>query len=82
MTATAMTDTQARRPVSGFAIATLLLSLTGLVVPAVVCGVVALGRIRCGTHRGVLPMVVGLAISTAWVVLSALFVIYALTDWR
>jgi hypothetical protein len=38
--------TQPQRPVSGFAIATLVLGIMGIVLPAVICGIVALGQIR------------------------------------
>ena len=41
--------TQPQRPVSGFAIATLVM---GIVLPAVICGIVALGQIRGGSHSG------------------------------
>ena len=47
--------TQPQRPVSGFAIATLVLGIMGIVLPAVICGIVALGQIRGGIYsvRGV-----------------------------
>jgi hypothetical protein len=45
--------TQPQRPVSGFAIATLGLGIMGIVLPAVICGILALGQIRGGSHSGV-----------------------------
>jgi len=45
--------TQPQRPVSGFAIATLGLGIMGIVLPAVICGIVALGQIRGGSYSGV-----------------------------
>jgi hypothetical protein len=44
--------TQPQRPVSGFAIATLVLGITSIVLPAVICGIVALGQIRGGSYSG------------------------------
>ena len=38
-----MTAPPAGRPVSGFAVATLVLGITGIVLPAVICGIL-LGR--------------------------------------
>ena len=45
--------TQPQRPVSGFAIATLVLGIMGIVLPAVICGIVALGQIRGGATAAV-----------------------------
>ena len=45
--------TQPQRPVSGFAIATLVLGIMGIVLPAVICGIVALGQIRGGSYGAV-----------------------------
>src|SRR6478752_2327443 len=36
-----------------FAIATLVLGIMGIVLPAVICGIVALGQIRGGSYSGV-----------------------------
>ena len=47
-----MTAPSAGRPVSGFAVATLVLGIMGIVIPAVICGIVALGQIRGGCHSG------------------------------
>ena len=44
--------TQPQRPVSGFAIATLVLGIMAVVLPAVICGIVALGQIRGGSRSG------------------------------
>jgi hypothetical protein len=45
--------TQPQRPVSGFTIATQVLGVMGIVLPAVICGIVALGQIRGGSYSGV-----------------------------
>jgi hypothetical protein len=69
--------TQPQRPVSGFAIATLVLGIMGImgimgiVLPAVICGIVALGQIRGGSYSGRGMVIAGLLISAAWVLLVA-----------
>ena len=45
--------TQPQRPVSGFTITTLVLGIMGIVPPAVICGIVALGQISGGSYSGV-----------------------------
>ena len=59
----------AERPVSGFAVATLVLGIAGIVLPAVICGIVALGQIRGGSHSGGGLVTAGLLISAVWVLL-------------
>lgn len=44
--------TQPQCPVSGFAIATLVLDIMGIVLSVVICGIVALGQIRAGSFSG------------------------------
>jgi hypothetical protein len=70
--------TQPQRPVSGFAIATLVM---GIVLPAVICGIVALGQIRGGSYSGRGMVIAGLLISAAWVFLVAAFAAYAVIAW-
>jgi hypothetical protein len=70
--------TQPQRPVSGFAIATLVL---GIVLPAVICGIVALGQIRGGGYSGLGMVIAGLLISAAWVLLVAAFAAYVAIAW-
>ena len=70
--------TQPQRPVSGFAIATLVM---GIVLPAVICGIVALGQIRGGSYSGRGMVIAGLLISAAWVFLVAAFVAYVVIAW-
>lgn len=62
--------TQPQRPVSGFAIATLVM---GIVLPAVICGIVALGQIRGGSYSGRGMVIAGLLISPAWMFPVAAF---------
>ena len=45
--------TQPQRPVSRFAIATLVLGIMGIVLQAVICGIVALGQIRAAATAAV-----------------------------
>jgi hypothetical protein len=70
--------TQPQRPVSGFAIATLVM---GIVLPAVICGIVALGQIRGGSYSGRGMVIAGLLISAAWVFLVAAFAAYVVIAW-
>jgi hypothetical protein len=70
--------TQPQRPVSGFAIATLVL---GIVLPAVICGIVALGQIRGGSYSGRGMVMARLLISAAWVFLMAAFAAYVIITW-
>jgi hypothetical protein len=72
---------QEQRPVSGFAIATLVLGICGIVLPAVICGIVALGQTRGGSHSGRGMAIAGLLISAAWVLLLALFIAYVIIAW-
>jgi hypothetical protein len=65
--------TQPQRPVSGFAIATLVLGIMGIVLSAVICGIVALGQIMGGSYSGRGMVIAGLLISAAWVLLVAAF---------
>jgi hypothetical protein len=62
--------TQPQRPVSGFAIATLVM---GIVLSAVICGIVALGQITGGSYSGRGMVIAGLLISAAWLLLVAAF---------
>jgi hypothetical protein len=73
--------TQPQRPVSGFAIATLVLDIMGIVLPAVICGIVALGQIRGGGYSGLGMVIAGLLISAAWVLLVAAFAAYVAIAW-
>jgi hypothetical protein len=66
-------NTQPQRPVSGFAIATLVLGVMGIVLPAVICGIVALGQIRDGSYSGRGMVMTRLLISAAWVFPVAAF---------
>ena len=70
--------TQPQRPVSGFAIATLVM---GIVLPAVICGIVALGQIRGGSYSGRGMVIAGLLISAAWVFPVAAFAAYVVIAW-
>ena len=71
----------AERPVSGFAVATLVLGIVGIVLPAVICGIVALGQIRGGSHSGKGMAIAGLLISAVWVILLGLYVAYVVLAW-
>jgi hypothetical protein len=71
----------AQRPVSGFAVATLVLGITGIVLPAIICGIVAIGQLRAGTHSGKNLVVAGLLISAMWLVLLASYVAYLVAAW-
>jgi len=64
---------QPQRRVSGFAIATLVL---GIVLRALICGIVALGQIRGGSYSGRGMVMAGPLISAAWVLLVAAFAAY------
>ena len=70
--------TQPQRPVSGFATATLVM---GIVLPAVICGIVALGQIRGGSYSGRGMVIAGLLISAAWVFLVAAFAADVVIAW-
>jgi hypothetical protein len=63
--------TQPQRPVSGFAIATLVLAIMGIVLPAVICGIVALGQITGVSYSERGMVIAGLLISAASVLLVA-----------
>jgi hypothetical protein len=76
-----LAHTQPQRPVSGFAIATLVLGIIGIVLPAVICGIVALGQIRGGSYSGRGMVIAGLLISAAWVLLVAAFAAYVVITW-
>ena len=76
-----MTAPSAGRPVSGFAVATLVLGIMGIVLPAVICGIVALGQIRGGSYSGRGLVVAGLLISAAWVLLLGLYVASVVLAW-
>ena len=73
--------TQPQRPVRAFAIATLVLGIMGIVLPAVICGIVALGQIRGGSYSGRGMVIAGLLISAAWVFLVAAFAAYVVIAW-
>ena len=73
--------TQPQRPVSGFAIATLVLGIMGIVLPAVICGIVALGQIWGGSYSGRGMVIAGLLISAAWVLLVVAFAAYVVIAW-
>ena len=73
--------TAPQRPVSGFAIATLVLGIVGIVLPAVICGIVALGQIRSGSHSGRGLAIAGLLLSALWVLLLGLYVAYVVIAW-
>jgi hypothetical protein len=73
--------TQPQRPVSGFAIATLVLPIMGIVLPAVICGIVALGQITGGSYSGRGMVIAGLLISAAWLLLVAAFAAYVVIAW-
>ncbi|MDT5318876.1 MAG: hypothetical protein QOD88_1398 [Mycobacterium sp.] len=53
----------------------------GIVLPAVICGIVALGQIRGGSYSGRGMVVAGLLISAAWVFLVAAFAAYVVIAW-
>lgn len=72
---------QPQRPVSGFAVAALVLGITGIVLPAVICGIVALGQIKGGSHSGKGMAIAGLLLSAAWVALLALFITSVVVAW-
>ena len=76
-----MTAPSAGQPVSGFAVATLVLGIMGIVIPAVICGIVALGQIRGGSYSGRGLVVAGLLISAAWVLLLGLYVASVVLAW-
>ena len=73
--------TQPQRPVSGFAIATLRLGIMGIVLPALICGIVALGQIRGGSYSGRGMVIAGLLISPAWMFPVAAFAAYMVIAW-
>ena len=70
--------TQPQRPVSGFAIATLVM---GIVLPAVICGIVVLGQIRGGSYSGRGMVIAGLLIGAEWVFLVAAFAACVVIAW-
>jgi Domain of unknown function (DUF4190) len=74
-------ETQPEKPVSGFAIATLVLGLMGIILPAVICGIVALGQIRGGSSSGKGMAIAGLLISAAWVLLLAWYIAMVVVAW-
>ena len=76
-----LTHIQPQRPVSGFAIATLVLGIMGIVLPDVICGIVTLGQIRGGSDSGRGMVIAGLLISAAWVPLVAAFAAYVVIAW-
>jgi hypothetical protein len=76
-----MPHTQPQRPVSGFASATLVPGIMGIVLPAVICGIVAPGQIRGGSYSGHGMAIAGLLISAAWVLLVAAFAAYVVIGW-
>jgi len=73
--------TQPQRPVSGFAIATLGLGIMGIVLPAVICGIVALGQIRGGSYSDRGMVMARLLISAAWMFPVAAFAAYVIIAW-
>ena len=73
--------TQPQRPVSGLAIATLVLGIMGVVLPALICGIVALGQIRGGSYSGRGMVIAGLLISAAWMFPVAAFAAYVIITW-
>jgi Domain of unknown function (DUF4190) len=75
-------ETQPEKPVSGFAIATLVLGLMGIILPAVMCGIVALGQIRGGSSSGKGMAIAGLLISAAWVLLLAWYIAMVVVAWQ
>ena len=66
---------------SGFATATLVLGIMGIVLPAVNCGIVALGQIRGGSYSGRGMVMARLLIRAAWVFLVAAFAAYVVIVW-
>jgi hypothetical protein len=72
---------QPQRPVSGFAVAALVLGITGIVLPAVICGIVALVQIKGGSHSGTGIAIAGLLLSAAWLALLALFITSVVVAW-
>jgi hypothetical protein len=70
-----------QRPVSGFAVATLVLGICGIVLPAVICGIVALAETRGGSRSGRGMAIAGMLISAAWVLLLGLFIAYLVIAW-
>ena len=53
----------------------------GIVLPAVICGIVALGQIRGGSYSGRGMVMAGLLISAAWVFPVAAFAAYVVIAW-
>jgi Domain of unknown function (DUF4190) len=72
---------QPQRPVSGFAVAALVLGITGIVLPAAICGIVALVQIKGGSHSGTGMAIAGLLLSAAWLALLALFITSFVVAW-
>ena len=70
-----------RVPVSGFAIATLVLGITGIVLPAVICGFVAIGQIRGGSRSGMGLVVAGLLLSAVWLAVLVFYIVYVVVAW-
>lgn len=50
-------------------------------VPAVICGMDALGKIRGGSYSGRGMVIAGLLISASWVLLVAAFAAYVVIAW-
>ena len=53
----------------------------GIVLSAVICGIVALGQITGGSYSGRGMVIAGLLISAAWVLLVAAFAAYVVIAW-
>ena len=53
----------------------------GIVLPAVICGIVALGQIRGGSYSGRGMVMARLLISAAWVFPVAAFAAYVVIAW-
>lgn len=68
-------------PISGYAIASLVFGLIGGVVFGIAFGIVALRRVRRGTHRGRGLAIAGISLSCLWVLVVGLaFAVSLLTD--
>jgi hypothetical protein len=67
-------------PTSRLAIAAFVLGLVGLILPAVICAVIALGRIKERRLKGRGLAIAGLSLSGIWAVVIAALVIAAVTD--
>jgi Domain of unknown function (DUF4190) len=58
-----------------------VLGIMGIILPAVICGVVALGQIRGGRRSGKGMAITGLLISAAWVLLLAWYIAMVVVTW-